>query len=89
MTRNKLENGTFLYLIKKKWKFSYKNRTFIKASNFFKIFILIIGVKMKLRIKICGRFSDTASHKIDFTAYGFPRDHPPALESNLTVKVPL
>ena len=28
--------------------------------------------------EICSRFSDTASHKIDFTSYGLHRDHPQA-----------
>ena len=32
--------------------------------------------------KICSRFSDIVSFKIDFIAYGLHRDHPPAWSEN-------
>ena len=34
--------------------------------------------------KLCTRFSDTISHKFDFTAYGLHRDHPPAWVLGIT-----
>ena len=49
---------------------------------FFKILIQMKITKMKMRIKhkICSYFSGTASHKIDFTAFGLHSERPLAWE---------
>ena len=45
-----------------------------------------IEVKIK---KICSRFSATGSHQIDFTAYGFHKDHPPTWKLRSELLAPL
>ena len=59
------------------------------AKNCFsKILISIVGVKIEDKNeKICSRFNETMSHKIDSTIYGLHRDHPPAWELKFEKKI--
>ena len=84
----KAKNDIFFWNLPKNWESAFsKNFFFITKNCFSKFFWFQESVIERIwneiednTERICGRFSSTAAQKIDFTAFGLPRDQPLAWE---------
>ena len=78
--------------MRKKLKVGLRDRIFFKAKNLF--FLFLVFNKMCIKEiednneKICSRFSDTVSHKFEFTAHGLFWGHPCAWGLTLNSVLP-